>query len=477
MATPIFEFSSDAYDKPLFTVVELRGTEAISTPYEFELVIKAPAETPVDLQKLLVSAITLTITYESKSRFIHGIVSAVQAEQVAATYQYFRIWLSPPVWRLAMENRCAVYLDKTYPEIIEEVLNRANLAAGKDYDLSGLIGKYAKREFTCQYIESDLAFIMRLMEHEGIYFHFEQTAKQCKLSVADGKDYLSVPDLDTVTFSDPGLTKDYESIMRLERCLRNTSREVTVVDYNYRQPSLNVTGSTAVNGPQGDTAFGIQWQYDENVLSPEEATHIATIRAEEAACWATTFHGVGAVPEFRGGFTFKVQGHPDKTCNTNYLLTEIRHSARNLDRAWSISSYADAELASAEAYYSNRFVAVSADAQYRPRRLTAKPRIAGYLNGHVYSDVEDRRAPIDSLGRYRVVLPFVNGDDPTQKVTCWMRMSHPSAGPGRGSYTMLRSGAEVVLAFFDGDPDRPFIIGTTHNGASRMLSAVEGAQL
>ena len=81
------------------------------------------------------------------------------------------------------------------------------------------------------------------------------------------------------------------------------------------------------------------------------------------------------------------------------------------------------------------------------------------------------------MGRYRVALQFVNGDDASQKATCRVRMAHPSAGPGRGSYTLLKPGTEVVLAFFNGDPDRPFIVGTTHNGESRKLSAAEGALL
>src|SRR5262249_57134573 len=56
-------------------------------------------------------------------------------------------------------------------EIIKEVLKGAGIADDA-VEWGKLKGKYPKREFCMQYQESELAFILRLLEDEGIHFHF-----------------------------------------------------------------------------------------------------------------------------------------------------------------------------------------------------------------------------------------------------------------------------------------------------------------
>ena len=99
------------------------------------------------------------------------------------------------------------------------------------------------------------------------------------------------------------------------------------------------------------------------------------------------------------------------------------------------------------------------------------------LTGHVYSETAGNLLPIDEFGRYRVELPFVNADEPGKKVTCWMRMAQPAAGAKYGTYFTLESGAEVLVAFINGDPDRPVIWGSLYNGASALLKTVQGNYL
>ena len=224
--------------------------------------------------------------------------------------------------------------------------------------------------------------------------------------------------------------------------------------------------------------------YGENVLSPEEATRIASIRAEEIGCWASVYKGAGAVCDLRAGFTFKLQGHHYKQHNQSYLVTEITHRARNLDQSWGGRSFEEAERGNdadhgrQEAYYSNSFVAISSTVQFRPRRITAKPKIAGMVTGFVYTDLlDDLRSVIDDTGRYRVRLPFVAAESDTDQLTCYMRMAQPAAGAKYGAYFLLEPNAEVQIYFLNGDPDRPVIWGAVYNSASDYLMTNEGVQL
>lgn len=478
MATPIFEFESAGSGPGLFTVVDFQGTEKLNAAYRFDIRLKADTAEVIDLKDLLKQPAILILDHDKVKYYFHGMLASAEREQVAGGYQFFRVTLVPPLWRLSLEYRSAVFVDKTIPEILDETLKAAGFSKGADYDLSGLTVKYPNREFTCQYHETDLNFISRLMEQEGIHFYFENDDKACKLMLADGQDYTPVPNLDPVMFADPGNTKDYESIVRLRCRYEQTPVDVKVKDYNYTQPSLNVLGTVGVKtgaGYSGD--FGSVWLFGENTATPEDATRLARLRAEEIGCWANTYEGSSAVCDLRAGYTFKMQGHTFKEYNQGYLVAEIRHSARNLDQSWGGRSYDDSERASNEAYYSNTFTAIASSVQFRPRRATLKPRVSGMLTGHVYSDTVANLLPIDDFGRYRVELPFVNADDPSKKVTCWMRMAQPAAGAKYGSYFTLETGAEVLVTFINGDPDRPVIWGSLYNGASALLKTVQGNHL
>jgi type VI secretion system secreted protein VgrG len=49
------------------------------------------------------------------------------------------------------------------------------------------------------------------------------------------------------------------------------------------------------------------------------------------------------------------------------------------------------------------------------------------------------------------------------KSSCWIRVSHPSAGKNFGHISLPRVGDEVVVSFLEGDPDQPLITGRVYN--------------
>jgi len=79
----------------------------------------------------------------------------------------------------------------------------------------------------------------------------------------------------------------------------------------------------------------------------------------------------------------------------------------------------------------------------------------------VSARVVDHNDP-KKMGRLRVQF-FWQGDGATH----WARATSPHAGPDRGFMFMPEIGDEVAIAFEDGDPERPVILGSLWNGVQQ----------
>ena len=93
------------------------------------------------------------------------------------------------------------------------------------------------------------------------------------------------------------------------------------------------------------------------------------------------------------------------------------------------------------------------------RNATAPP--ARVWNGIVPARVTAHNDP-KKMGRIQVQF-FWQEDGSTH----WARTTSPHAGPGRGFMFMPEVGDEVAVAFEDGDPERPVILGSLWNGAQQ----------
>jgi type VI secretion system secreted protein VgrG len=115
-----------------------------------------------------------------------------------------------------------------------------------------------------------------------------------------------------------------------------------------------------------------------------------------------------------------------------------------------------------------RFRAIPASVQFRPPRTAATPRIDGVQTAVVVAPAgHDPRTPYtDSVASARVQFRWDRAGSDDEKSSCWVRCSQPSAGDGWGSIFLPLAGNEVIVAFLNGDPDRPIIVGNVYNAAN-----------
>ncbi len=91
---------------------------------------------------------------------------------------------------------------------------------------------------------------------------------------------------------------------------------------------------------------------------------------------------------------------------------------------------------------------------------TAKPA-PRVIHGVFPARVVDHHDP-EQMGRIRVQYDWYEDN-----FTGWVRMVTPHAGSDRGFMFMPEIGDEVLLAFEQGDPERPFVLGCLWNGVDK----------
>lgn len=449
---------SDAIAPGAARVAELRGREAISRLFDFELLLVSADPEGLDAEALAGAEATIVLSRAGEDlRRVHGLIAQVRDQlDTESRHSTYRVSLVPRAYRLSLHETVDVFMDMSVPEIALHKLGLAGLRQGEDVELR-LTEQYPRREFVVQYKETDLAFVSRLLEHLGLSFFFEHHAGRDVLVITDHNAGFRPILGGAAQFRPRGERRD---VYRLETETRLVPAQYVVRDYNYRTPQVDLTADAEVSTGYGGRVI----EYGAHFKTPEEGARIAAVRAEEQAAQRRVFHGEAELPGLAAGAACRIEGHPFG--DVDLLLTEVVHAATPTALAASAGAVP----------YSATFRAIKASTPYRPPRVTPKPRVHGVLTGAIdASDRGAKYAQVDGEGRYRVRFIFDTSDAQGGQASRPLRMAQPHAGPGYGMHFPLRPGVEVALTCVDGDPDRPIIMGTLPNPTTPSPVATDNA--
>lgn len=168
---PPYELSVDGFDEDFFRVHALKGKEAISETYAFDVVVTADAAGDEVERIALGQRAVLTFNVGKAPRAFYGIVGAVRLDKVhdANGSTKFHIRVVPRLWLLKQKKRSRIYQNMRVPDVVSSVL----LEAGIGTQLQ-LLHDHPVREYITQYEETDYRFIKRLLAEAGIYFYFAE---------------------------------------------------------------------------------------------------------------------------------------------------------------------------------------------------------------------------------------------------------------------------------------------------------------
>ena len=460
---PAFTFVSEAKSEDTFSVVRFHGDEGISRLYRFQIDLVS-REKSLDLEGLLEAQATFTIKRQSGDLPFHGILESLEQMQKVGEYTFYRAVLRPKLWWLTLTHHNQVFLDKSLPQFLAQVLKDGGLAQGIDFELK-LTKEYPEWEYICQYGESHFSFICHWLERYGSYFYFDQTQGTDKVIIADSRmSHGPMPQGKTFTYYQPsGLEAPHrEEVIHSFICSqRPVPAAVLLKDYNSQRPDLSLEARAEIS----QRGRGELYLYGEHFRTLSEGRDLAQIRAEEQLCRQKLLFGESTVPIIRPGYTFTLDRHYRDDMNTDYLNIEVSHEGNQ--EAYLRSGLGLSLKSSAESVaYRNSFTAIPSGVQFRPERVTEKSRFHGSMNAKIDAAGSGKYAELDDQGRYKVILPFDRSGRDSGKASCWIRMMQPYAGENHGMHFPLHKGAEVLLTFIDGDPDRPVIAGAMPNPES-----------
>ena len=447
---------SDEFPSDSLQIARLEGEEKLLGLFSFDLDMTevAAGGLAVDMRNTTkeILGARASLIFEKGGvvlRTVHGMISELEEAvdtraDKSGESGAFRIKLVPRLFSSSLVHLHEVFLDKTIPEIIEEKLSRVDLVVGDDVEFR-LAGNYPKREFVVQYKETDLAFITRLCEYYGITYYFEHEGTCDKLVFVDVQSAFEViADHALVTGDGDQIIKELKSN---SRCVP-ASRAVT--DYNPINPPLDLQQSVDVPGGFNGGVIDLMAKFK----TQEQGTPLAGIRAEQTECHRVSLKGVSGCTAFRAGVVVPIADAPTLDDPT-MLLTSVRH---RLTQQAGLLGADDAIVP-----YENTFRGTRGKTQYRSQLVTPRPRVRGFVTAFIEEYLANGQyAVLDDRGRYWVRFAFDSAPHPS-KHSLPIRMVQPHAGPGYGMHLPLKRGTEVMVAFLDGDVDRPVITGAVPN--------------
>ncbi|MGA2609438.1 MAG: type VI secretion system tip protein TssI/VgrG [Terriglobia bacterium] len=442
-------------DTPLGSDVLLlrgfKGTEGISRLFRFELDFLSE-NSSISFSDIVGKNVTISLRQgDGTYRYLNGIISRFAQHATEEEFTSYSAEMVPWLWFLTRDADCRIFQNKSIPDILTQVFSDLGF---NDYTNS-LQGSYDPREYCVQYRESSFHFVSRLMEEYGVFYFFKHQQGKHTLVLADtSTSHSSCPGQSMVRYVavSGGPQEDVITGWQIEEELR--TGKYSLEDYNFQTPSTNLmVNEPTVYEVGGNSKFEI-YDYPGEYLTKGAGESLAKVRMQEEEAEHLVAHGTSQCRMFVSGYKFTLEEHPRKDMNTDYVLTEIQHSAIT-------DSYGSLKSPQGESY-SNTFTCIPLSVPVRPLRVTPRPTVKGPQTA-VVAGPSGEEIYTDKYGRVKVQFFWDRLGKKNENSSCWIRVSQSWAGKNWGAVFLPRIGQEVIVDFLEGDPDQPLITGRVYN--------------
>ena len=447
------------------------------------------------------------------SRLTGVITSASQGQSDGALTVYkLTIEDATALWHKRRNSR--VFMSKSVREITETLFSEWQshstlFAASLSLNLDGLSRDYDVRPFVMQSNETDAEFLTRLWRSEGINWLIDEQAPMVlsssepiqaqQLRLIDDNQAFTALGRRKIRFHRSHATEPFDSITSFiaERHLQST----TVQTQRWQAQHLAQDQSQAVlsahqhSDQQDNESLGLEqvwcvspaWTADlqgEDQVTPANSSQLDRLNQQlnqYHELQAKYFTAKSSVRDAQVGYWFEMVDHPEidqhvsAECeflilgkvfyNQNNLPKELLQQINLLLKGSRWQGLREERQAN-ELFVVRREVKIVPEYQawiHRPVAYPLRAKVVGPEGEEIY---------VDAWGRIKVRFMFTRSDDhahdggaganDNDTDSAWVDVLTPWAGEGYGARFHPRVGEIVVIDFFEGDVDRPFVVGRIH---------------
>ncbi|RWN19166.1 MAG: type VI secretion system tip protein VgrG [Mesorhizobium sp.] len=445
----------------LLTFTHLVGRDEISRCLAYTVGFVSPSP-DIDPLKMLGGVVSVEGESDPK-RWFSGLVSEFRLTRIEDRLAYYEAVVRPWLWFLGNTTDCRIFQNKSVVDIVKDVFKKYSTA---EFDLR-LQGSYPPREYCVQYDETDLDFVQRLLEHEGILYFFEHDEGKHTLVLTDAMSKLKpAPGYEQVPyhFEGQGSRRDVEYITEWIPGSSVRPGAYAHTDYDFKKPGADLMAKSAQPFSH-KLAAGENYRQPGAHLEVGRGDNLAAIRREEIQAVHQRIAAVGTVRGLFSGCTFKLDGFPREDQNQEYLVVSAEY--RLFDPGY--RSHADVD---SENFKVILGVAPTA-LPYRPPRITPRPIMRGPQTATVVGP-SGQEIFTDKYARVKVQFHWDRLGKKDENSSCFVRVSQTWAGSGWGFIQIPRIGQEVIVDFIEGDPDLPIITGRVYNASQMPPYALPG---
>lgn len=474
------EVNIDGLDKDALLITGFHGDEGISRLFYFHIDAIADAKQNIAFEQVLGQKVTIRLNLAAdKPRYFSGICNRFSQGESDGDYCAYQLEIVPQFWLFTKAAQTRIFQQQSVPDILKKVLK------GLDPNvIHKLPGTYPPRNYCVQYRETDFNFACRLMEEEGIFYFFTHAADGHKLVIADNAQaHPELPINSKMVFEKviAGQTPE-DRILTWNKRQELLTGKFKLWDHTFEMPPKNLEAKASIQDTvqagkvshplkagkaddrevydyPGDYALrfdgvnpggGDQPAEVQKTLKDNERT--VGLRQQQEAAHGVVIGGSSSCRGLVSGHKFSLGRHPN--ADGDYVLTAIQHQV--------LSAVQYSGSGGEGFHYVNSFTAIPAVMPFRPQRVTPKPFVQGNQTATVVGP-PGQEIFTDKYGRVKVQFHWDRDGKRDASSSCWVRVGQAWAGKRWGASFWPRIGQEVIVAFLEGNPDCPIIVGSVYN--------------
>ncbi|OCY28430.1 type VI secretion system protein [Acinetobacter pittii] len=410
-------------------------------------------------------------------------------------------------------------------------------ASGLTLDLKGLAEDYDVRPFVMQTNETDYEFLTRLWRSEGINWLIDEAQlfatdssveiQPLKLRLIDNNESYLVLDRRNIRYHRSSAVEQQDSMTSLvpTRSLQSTAVHVQrwqadALSQEEGMGSVQSKHSHSANQDNASLSLEQAWHLSpawmQDLNGEDQATASGHQQLEKLnqnlsdfyASQSKYFRAQTTVRDAQVGYWFELNEHPEIDTHSgsdkefliigknfylqNNLPKDLQQQINQLfsqSQSQSQSQWQkdQSELNDQTERQGNELILSRRNIKTVPEYNLLEHRPAAYPQRARVVGLEGESIHVDQWGRIKVRFLFTRTDDHSHDGgagsndndtdSAWVDVLTPWAGAGYGARFLPRVGEIVVIDFFDGNIDRPFVVGRIHEAERHPTQFDQKGQL